>query len=157
MITHSVEISRRPEDVFAYLDDLERHGEWQGEIVSTKIQTEGPVRVGTEVHETRRVGKREMDSSYEITEHDPPRRSAFRGTVGPVRPEGVVTVEPIGDGSSSQVTIRFNLVGHGLGKLIVPFVRGHAVKSITASQLALKERLEADGGPAERPTGTQPD
>src|SRR4051794_11735516 len=63
MITHSVEISRRPEDVFAYLDDLERHGEWQGEIVSTKIQTEGPVRVGTEVNETRRVGKREMDSS----------------------------------------------------------------------------------------------
>ena len=28
-ITESVEISRSPEDVFAYLDDLARHGEWQ--------------------------------------------------------------------------------------------------------------------------------
>jgi uncharacterized membrane protein len=148
MITHSVEINRRPEDVFAYLDDLEGHGEWQGEIVSTKIQTEGPVRVGTQVHEVRRVGNREMDSSYEITEHDPPRRSSFRGTVGPVRPVGAVTVERIGDGSRTQVTIRFNLVGHGLGKLIAPLVRRHAAKSITASQLALKERLEAGAGPA---------
>jgi hypothetical protein len=27
-IRQSVEIVRRPEDVFAYLDDLSRHGEW---------------------------------------------------------------------------------------------------------------------------------
>lgn len=28
-ITASIEIARRPDDVFAYLDDLARHGEWQ--------------------------------------------------------------------------------------------------------------------------------
>src|SRR5207302_1599523 len=32
-ITESVEIARRPEDVFAYLDQLGRHGEWQEQIV----------------------------------------------------------------------------------------------------------------------------
>ena len=35
MITHSIDIDRRAEDVFAYLDQLERHGEWQRQIVST--------------------------------------------------------------------------------------------------------------------------
>jgi uncharacterized membrane protein len=143
VIIKSTEISRAPEDVFAYLDQLERHREWQPEIVSTAIETEGPVRVGTRVKETRKMGGREQDSSYEITEHDSPRRSSFRGLAGPVRPEGTVTVEPVGDGSSSRVTIDFNLVGYGFGKLIAPLVRRHAAKVIEANQRDLKERLEA--------------
>jgi uncharacterized membrane protein len=44
-ITHSIEINRRPEDVFAYLDDLARHGEWQDQIVSVRVDTEEPTRV----------------------------------------------------------------------------------------------------------------
>jgi uncharacterized membrane protein len=147
MITRSVEINRRPEDVFAYLDDLERHCEWQTEIISTNVETEGPVGVGTRVHEMRTLGSREMDSSYEITEHDPPRKSAFRGTVGSVRPVGTVSVEPIGDGSSSRVTIEFNLVGHGLGKLIAPIARRQVPKVIEGNQQKLKEMLEGGAEP----------
>ena len=37
-ITHSVEIERSAEDTFAYLDALERHGEWQEAIVSTTVE-----------------------------------------------------------------------------------------------------------------------
>ena len=143
MITHSIEIDRRPEDVFAYLDELERHGEWQEAIVSAKIEGEGPVGVGTHVHEIRKFRNREQDTSYEITEHDPPRSSAFRGTVGPVRPVGTVRVEPIGDGSRSRVTLDFDLVGHGFGVLIAPFARMQANKEIPKSQQRLKQRLEA--------------
>ena len=142
MISQSIEIDRRPEDVFAYLDDPERHGEWQEAIVSAKVESEGPVGVGTRVHEVRKVGNREQDTSYEITEHEPPRRSAFRGTTGPVRPVGTVTVEPVGDGSKSRVTIDFNLVGHGIGVLIAPFARMQAKKDIPKTQERLKARLE---------------
>src|SRR5205807_9176324 len=127
-------IDRRPEDVFAYLDQPERHREWQTEIVSAEVQTEGPVRVGTRVKETRRIGGREQDTSYEITEHDPPGRTAFRGIAGPVRPVGTVTVQPIGDGAKSLVSIDFDLVGHGFGKLIAPLARRQARSSIAASQ-----------------------
>ena len=35
-ITPGIEIARRPDDVFAYLDDLARHGEWQEQIISTE-------------------------------------------------------------------------------------------------------------------------
>ncbi|HET7047155.1 MAG TPA: SRPBCC family protein, partial [Solirubrobacteraceae bacterium] len=106
-----IEINRSPEDVFAYLDQLERHGEWQGEIVSATRETDGPVGVGTRVREIRKMGRREIDASYEITEHDPPRRTAFRGTVGAIRPVGTVTIESAGDGSSALVSIEFDLVG----------------------------------------------
>jgi uncharacterized protein YndB with AHSA1/START domain len=143
VITHSIEINRSPEDVFAYLDDVERHGEWQDAIVTTKLETPGPVGVGSRVMEIRRAGGREQDASYEITEHDPPRRTAFRGIVGPIRPVGTVTVEPVGDGSSARVSIDFDLVGYGFGKLLAPLARMQARKAIATSQEQLKAKLEA--------------
>jgi len=86
VITHSIEIDRRPEDVFAYLDELERHGEWQSQIVSTKVETDGPVRVGTRVREIRKIGGREQDTSYEVTGHDPPRKSSSGASPVPSGP-----------------------------------------------------------------------
>lgn len=143
MITHSIEIDRRPEEVFAYLDEHERHREWQDRIVSARVETEGPTRVGTRVFETRKYGGREQDTSYEITEYDPPRRVAFRGIAGPVRPVGTVTVEPIGDGSRSRVGVDFDLQGHGIGVLIAPLARMQAQKEIPRFQEELKARLES--------------
>jgi hypothetical protein len=142
VITHSIEINRRPEDVFAYLDSPERHGEWQRQIVSIKVETQGPIGVGTRVRQIRKVGRRELDASYEVTKHDPPRTSSFRGVAGPVRPEGTWTVEPIGDGSKARVSVQLQLVGHGIGKLIVLFARPQARKALPENQNLLKARLE---------------
>lgn len=142
-IRESVEIARRPEDVFAYLDDFTRHGEWQASIVSVRLDTEGPTRVGTRVTETRRMGKREQPVSIEVTEHDPPRSFAFRGTEGPIRAVGRGTVEPIGDGSRSRFTLDLELNGHGFGKLIAPLARKQAAKEIPLNQQRLKKLLES--------------
>jgi hypothetical protein len=143
MIVVSTEIARRPEEVFAYLNQLDRHGEWQDAIVSSKIETEGPVGVGTRATDTRKVPGGPRDVTYEITEYDPPRRTKFRGVNGPVRPEGTVTVEPVGDGSSSTVTLEFDLKGYGFGKLFAPFARRNAAKEIPQSHQKLKELLES--------------
>jgi uncharacterized membrane protein len=142
-ITHSIEINRRPEDVFAYLDDLARHGEWQDQIVSVKVDTEGPTRVGSKATEVRKMGGREQTMTYEITEHDPPRSFAFKGLDGPLRPVGRGTVEPAGDGSS-RVSIELDFEPHGIaGKLLKPLAAGRAGKEVAKNQEKLKERLEA--------------
>ena len=143
MTTDSIEIARRPEEVFAYIDQLDKHGEWQGAIISTKVETEGPTRVGSRAVDTRKVPGGPRDVAYEITEHDPPRKASFRGLDGPVRPVGTVTVEPVGDGSSSRVTLELELQGHGLGKLIAPLARRDARKQVPQDQARLKERLES--------------
>ena len=144
MIVESVQIARRPEEVFAYLDQLDRHGEWQGDIVGVKLETEGATRVGTRAVDTRRVPGGQRDIAYEITEHDPPRRSSFRGLNGPVRPVGTVTVDPLDGGSRSRVTIELDLQGHGLfGKLIAPLARRDARRKVPEDQARLKQRLES--------------
>ena len=96
----SAEINRSPEDVFAYVDDLGKHGEWQEQIVSVHVETDGPTRVGTRATGKPRLPGGARDITYEITAHDPPRTSSFRGVNGPVRPVGTVTVEPEGRGNS---------------------------------------------------------
>jgi uncharacterized protein YndB with AHSA1/START domain len=143
MITESIEIERSPEDVFAYLDQLERHGEWQSGIDETRVETEGPTRVGSRAVDTRKVPGGPRAVTYEVTEHDPPRKVAFRGVDGPVRPVGTVTVEPVGDGSRTRVSLALDFQGHGLGKLFAPFARRQAAKEVPQDQARLKERLES--------------
>jgi Polyketide cyclase / dehydrase and lipid transport len=81
--------------------------------------------------------------TMEMTSIDPPRSWAVGGIDGPVR--GVVngTVEPLGDGGRSRVTIELDFEGHGLGKLLVPLVvRRQAQREIPRKVRNLKERLE---------------
>jgi uncharacterized protein YndB with AHSA1/START domain len=144
MIVESTEIDRPPEEVFAYLDQLERHGEWQQDVVSSRRDTPGPTAVGTRATDRRKVPGGPRDIGYEVTEHDPPRRVAFRGVNGPVRPVGTVTVEPLDEGRRSRMTLEFDLVGAGLlGKLFAPMARRQAAKTIPRDQRALKEKLES--------------
>ena len=143
-ISESIEINRSPEDVFAYLDDVERHGEWQDQIVAVERQSEGPLGVGSRVRETRRVPGGDRSMTYEVTEHNPPRQSSFRVLDGPVRAVGTISVEPAGDGSRSRLTIAIDFQGHGLaGKVLLPVAKGQARKQIPKDQEKLKELLES--------------
>src|SRR5918911_2435306 len=142
-IVESVEIARSPQEVFAYIDDLGRHGEWQEQIVDVEVETEGPTRVGSRATDTRRVPGGPRQFTYEITEHDPPRKASFRVVDGSVRPFGSISVEPVGDGSRSRVTLSLDFEGHGMGKLLAPLARRDASRHVPKDQARLKERLES--------------
>jgi uncharacterized protein YndB with AHSA1/START domain len=142
-IVQSIEINRSPEDTFRYLDNLELHPEWQSQLISVHRETDGPTGVGTRATDLRRVPGGKRSVTYEITEHDPPRRSSFRGLNGPVRPVGTMTVEGVGEGRS-KVTIELDLRGHGLlGLVLAPLARSQARKHVPQNHQRLKERLEA--------------
>jgi uncharacterized membrane protein len=141
-IVDSIEINRKPEDVFAYYEDLAKHGEWQQQIVSVRLDTDGPTRVGSRATDKRRLPGGTREVSYEITEHDAPHKSSFRGVNGPIRPRGTVTVEPLDGGARSKLTLDFELEGKGLGVLLAPLARANARKEIPKSHQRLKELLE---------------
>ena len=143
-ITETIEINRRPEDVFAYLDDVQRHGEWQEQIVDVEPQGDQPMGVGKRVRETRRVPGGNRSMTYEITAHDPPRQSSFRVLDGPIRAVGTGSVEPIGDGSRTKLTITIDFEGHGIaGKILLPVAKTQARKQIPKDQARMKELLES--------------
>ena len=142
MIKHSIEIDRPAEEVFAYVDQVHRHNEWQGSLVSTTVETDGPMRVGTRVVERRNLPGGARDFPYEITEHDPPRKVSFRGTAGLIRPAGTYTVDPTGE-SSSRMSSELDLAGHGIGKLFAPLARRQAAKQVPVDHNKFKQLLES--------------
>jgi uncharacterized membrane protein len=147
MIKHSIEINRPAGEVFAYLDQVDRHNEWQGQLVSTTIETGGPIRVGTRAVERRNVPGGARDFRYEITEHHPARKISFRGTAGLIRPVGTYTVDPIGE-SSSRMNSELDLEGHGIGKLFAILARRQAAKQVPVDLKKFKELLESGVAPA---------
>jgi hypothetical protein len=56
---------------------------------------------------------------------------------------GRATVEPLGDGSSSRLSLVLDFEGHGLGKLLLPLARSQSRKQVPKDQQRLKERLES--------------
>ncbi|HYZ77646.1 MAG TPA: SRPBCC family protein [Gaiellaceae bacterium] len=143
-IVESIEISRRPEDVFSYVTDPSRLPEWQESVVSVRREANAPMAVGSRAVVTRRLGRREQAMTVELAELNPPRSWAVRGIDGPVRGNVRGTIEPLDDGARSRVTIELDFEGHGLGKLLVPLVvRPQAQKEVPRNQQKLKERLES--------------
>ena len=141
-IVASTEISRSPDEVFAYATDPTRLHEWQESVIRSE-SSETPVRVGTTARVTRRVGRREMSSTAEIVELDAPTSWAVRGLDGPVRGNVRGRIDPLDDGARSSVTIELGLQGHGVGKLLVPlFVRRKAQQEMPRNMQNLKAQLE---------------
>jgi uncharacterized protein YndB with AHSA1/START domain len=142
-IVNSVEISRSPEDVFSYVTDPSHLPEWQESVVSVRREGDAPLAVGSRVIVTRRVGRREIDMTAELVELNPPSSWAVRGIDGPVRGMVKGTIEPLGDGERSRVTIALDFEGRGIGKLLIPLVvRPQAQREMPKNLQHLKRRLE---------------
>jgi uncharacterized protein YndB with AHSA1/START domain len=141
-IVESIEIARRPEDVFSYTIDFSHFPEWQGGVVSARPQGDSPPGIGSRAVVTRRVGPRKSARTEEITDLTPPRSWAMCGVGGPLTAIAKGTIEPLDDGERSRVTICIDFEAHGIGKLIVPLVRRQAQKQLPKNEQQLKEMLE---------------
>jgi carbon monoxide dehydrogenase subunit G len=142
-IVESIEIARRPDQVFAYAIDFSRFPEWQAGVASVRREGDGPLGVGSRAVVTRQVGPREQPSTEEITELNPPTTWTVRGVGGPATAIARGTIGPLDDGKRSRVTIALDFEGRGIGKLLVPLIiRRQARKQLPRNEQRLKELLE---------------
>jgi uncharacterized protein YndB with AHSA1/START domain len=141
-IIESIEISRRPDDVFSYATDFSHFPEWQGGVLS--VRTDGNVRprLGSSAVIARRAGPRTLTGTEEITELNPPRTWAVRGVGGSLTATAKGTIEPLDEGERSRLTIALDFEAHGFGKLLLPLVRRQARKQLPRNEQTLKEMLE---------------
>lgn len=141
-IVVQAEISRPIEEVFDYVTDPSRFSEWQANVTGGHMSP-GPAQVGSMCTTTRRVGGAEREVTSRLVTMDPPRAWGVRGVDGPIRSIVNVTVEPLGSGDRSRVTIDLDFSGHGIGKVLVPLVvRPQSRKEMRANIARLKDRLE---------------
>ncbi|MFE2556214.1 SRPBCC family protein [Streptomyces sp. NPDC059352] len=144
-VKETIDISRSPAEVFAYVTDPTHLPQWQESAVAVRKIDDTPIAVGSKVAVTRRLGRREFTSTMQVIELDPPKRWHVHGIDGPVRGDVQGTIEPLGGGERSRLTLAVDFEGHGLGKALVPLmVRPHVRKEMPRDERTLKGILESD-------------
>lgn len=84
-----VDVARPVQEVFAYVTDLERLGEWQPNVVSVTKETEEPMAQGTRLREVRRGPfGRKVEAIVEVAAYEPNRRFDLRIVSGPLPIDG---------------------------------------------------------------------
>ena len=129
-----VDIDRSPEDVYAFLTDVSNLPKWQSGVYSVR-------REGLQIHESRHMLGRELSTTLEIEEEDPPRVFALRAVNSPVPFSVRHELEPSGGGTRLTVT------GEGDAGMLPGFAAGimarRAEKQFRKDFERLKKLLEA--------------
>jgi hypothetical protein len=141
----SIEISRRPEDVFTYVLEPLYYPEWDDSVVSAHREDPSPLAVGSKTTVLHRMGPWKVPTIEEVVEFNPPRHFTNRGVSGPLAGVARCTVEPLDGGRWSLLTIALEIEARGLGKLLLPLARLRARRAIPKQLKRLKEILDRGG------------
>jgi uncharacterized protein YndB with AHSA1/START domain len=139
----SVVIDRPIEEVFAFATEPENEPLWQSTSLETEQTSGGPVGVGTTFRNTSKFLGRRIDSTYEVTENESPRRQCVRATSGPIPGSGCYLFEPAEGGT--RFTQRFEAEIGGFFKLAEPLVGRAIRRQMDVDMATLKDLLEAGG------------
>ncbi len=142
-----VQISATPEEVFAYLSDLEKHPEWSHSM-EIKRTSEGPVGVGSTYASKGKNFGMTANDTVEVTEHQPSERFAWR-TAGAMGMMFGWSFEMRPQGGGTLLIERFEPPGGLVGSLINTLAGSSTRKAMQEGLGRIKERLEAGQAPAE--------
>jgi uncharacterized membrane protein len=138
-LNDSITISRSPGDVFAFLADLNNIPKWQAEVVTSKVITTGPTKVGTRFTEKVKMGPMRATANCEVTEFSPDRMMAFKAISPLINYEGRILVDPWEKGA--RLTLAGTVEPKGLWRLLQPIMMGEFKSGIKKELAAIKEIL----------------
>ena len=78
---YRVNINAEQEQVFSYVADLTRHGEWS-EHLKVESASEGPIAVGSQYHSTGRMMGKQVENDVRVVEYKSPTRLCFTANDG---------------------------------------------------------------------------
>lgn len=133
----TIEIARTPEEVFAYLTDVSNLTAWQAGVSGAEIVGGGEPRTGARISESRHLLGRDLHTTLEIAEYEPPRLFALRALDGPVPFTVRHELAPAGAGT------RLTVVGEGDAGLLPGFAAGLMARRAEKQFRKDFERLKA--------------
>ena len=134
----TIEIARPPEDVFAFVTDLDHLPWWQPSV--RDIRWERPLTEGSEFEETREMLGRRARSRLEVTTLEPPREFSIRVVEGPVPLTVRHLLEPTAGGS--RLTLEAEGEAGGLMRLAAPIAERAAARQAGQDLERLKRLVE---------------
>ena len=142
-VEESVTINRSADEVFDFVTTPENDSMWTSTAVERRRETEGPINVGSRIKAVDKFLGRKIESTFEVTEHEPGRRSSVRLS-GPVSATGSYILEPMNGATRFRwvMDAERGLGGVFLGRITDPVVTFLFRRQLRFNLRRLKEVLE---------------
>lgn len=142
-VEEEIVIDRPPEDVFAFVTTPENDREWVSTTVERQREKEGPIGVGSRIRAVDKFLGRRIESTLEVTEHEPNTRSAIR-LEGPISARGTYLLQPEGGRTRFRwiMDADAGLGGLYLGRITDPLVTFVFRRRVRSDLRRLKDALE---------------
>jgi len=118
---YTITVNRPASDIFDYLADAARHGEWRAGVLEIERTSPDEGLGATYRQVLTAPGGSRIEGGYRITAFEPPRRLAFDMTSGPAHPTGVFELTENPD-QSTRVRFVLEMKISGLMKLAKPLI-----------------------------------
>lgn len=135
--TRTALIRASPDRVFSVLSDLDQSRQWMPAIERIDDVTPGPFRQGTSWKETRKAGKRTMQSMLSVASFDPPKRLGLHVEGSVMKGDMSFTLAP--KEGATEVTYEAQMWGKGLMR----FMGGTMNRMMAEEDNDILERLRA--------------
>lgn len=136
-------INRPIEEVFAFVTDHRNDVRWQDGLLEVRLTPDGPVSVGTQVHEVRKFMGRRIESTGVISEFIPNVKSARKTLDGPTEVEGYLAFEPVDGGTRVTQHMEMKSGGFMALGLAQPLVSSGLRRALEKNFGDLKDLLES--------------
>ncbi len=149
-VEESITINRPADEVFDFVTTPENDGLWSATAVERHRETEGPIDVGSRIKAVDKFLGRRIESTFEVTEHEPGRRSSIRLS-GPFAATGTYILDPMNGATRFRWLMEAapGLGGVFLGRATDPIVTFFFRRRLRFDLRRLKEVLE---GPHQSPS-----
>jgi carbon monoxide dehydrogenase subunit G len=136
--SHSIDISRPPEDVFPWLLEEDKVPQWTSDL--DRYEVRGRLGVGAHAVQTLSIaGGLKLD--LEITSYDPPRGAATRFETNGVKLSSAYQLSSTGGGT--RLTQTLDAKAGGLtARMLIPVVQGRLEKKVANDLERLRGVLE---------------
>jgi hypothetical protein len=140
LVQGDIIVKRSVEDVFDFVADERNEPTYNPQMTRADKLTDGPIGVGTKFHSVMTGVGGVADMTIEFTEFDRPRRIAETTHMSSMDIKGVLTFEPVDQGT--RMRWLWELEPRGLAKLLGPIVRRVGERQELRIWSALKAVME---------------
>lgn len=139
-IENTITINRPIEQVFAFIADYRNNVKWQTGVIAAGFTSPAPVGVGTTFKYDAEFMGSKLETTGELTAHDPPKKIAWKSTSGPFPMSGSTSFESAAGGT--LVTDTIEAEPGGFFKLAGPLLMKQMQGQTEKDMKKLKDILE---------------
>lgn len=145
-----IQVDAKPDEVFAYVSDVSRHGEWgnpASNLAVTKT-SDGPIGAGSTFKSTQKFAGKPASAEVTIRDFQPPRRFSIAAVQGkPPKTATFIhtfTFEPSGSGTvvTKDITRENASPLAALGIIFYPAIKADAMKGLRRLKSTMESRAQ---------------